>query len=97
MHYGKDADRDIDHENRIENDNRIVNLREANGSLNKMNSKRYRNNTSGFKGVSYMRQHGKYRAEVGRRYLGLFDTAEEAYAAYCQAAKEMAGPFFNPG
>ena len=50
------------------------------------------NNTCGFKGVG--RDGGKFRAEVSageRRYLGLFDTAEEAALAYARhVGKERA-------
>lgn len=41
----------IDHINRDKLDNQIGNLRPASDSLQKANTSRYRNNTSGFKGV----------------------------------------------
>lgn len=55
-----------------------------------------RNNTSGFKGVTYHKKAGKWMAQIKPIYLGLFDTPEEAYDAYCSAAKELHGRFFHP-
>lgn len=51
-----------------------------------INRGRFSNNTSGFKGVSFMKRLGKFRAYIGvdRKiiYLGLHMTAEKAAAAY---------------
>jgi hypothetical protein len=89
--------RDVDHENLCRSDNRWNNLRRATRSQNCANSRRPRNNTSGFKGVSW---HGAGKAWVARvmvkgesRYLGLFDTPEAAHAAYSAAAMEAHGSF----
>ena len=43
----------IDHINRIRNDNRFVNLRAVTRSENQHNSGKRKNNTAGYKGVSY--------------------------------------------
>lgn len=80
----------IDHENNIGDDNRWTNLRLATKSQNGANSKLYRNNTSGFKGVTFNKQKQKYVAEIR---LGCFDTAEEAGEAYMAAAKQIHGEF----
>jgi hypothetical protein len=73
----------IDHINRIRHDNRIENLREATKSENQINSAMYRNNKSGYRGVCFHKATGKWQAEVKRNkkpnYLGVFETAEEAY------------------
>jgi len=83
----------VDHIDTDKQNNKISNLRYANNGQNKMNSNKYKNNTSGFKGVNYHKrvckfisriQHGKNRIS-----LGCFDTAEEAYAAYCAASKKF--------
>jgi hypothetical protein len=40
----------------------------------------------------------KFQASIRARrvhYLGVYDTAQEAYAEYCRAAKRMHGPFAN--
>lgn len=48
-------------------------------------------NTSGYRGVSFDKRAGKWQATIRRKYkqmhLGLFDTAEEAYAAFQEADK----------
>ena len=90
----------IDHINRIKSDNRISNLREANNSQNRANSKT--TNKNGFKGVTHHKWMTKkpYAANIKHDnkqiYLGCYATPEEAYAAYCDAAKKLHGEFFNP-
>lgn len=89
----------LDHVNGIKDDNRIANLREATVTENQQNARIRKDNTTGFKGVFAFQ--GKYRTQIkinGRQtYLGQFDTAEEAHAAYCKAAKEKFGEFFHSG
>ncbi len=83
----------IDHINRDGADNRIKNLREANPLMNSQNQSMFNTNTSGFVGVSYFRQSGKWKAEIRsnniHKYLGLFDTPEDAGEAYMRAKKEL--------
>jgi hypothetical protein len=83
----------IDHINGIKNDNRFINLREASCSQNAMNVPAQKNNTSGFKGVSWDKSCSKWRAEIMREktkhVLGWFDRVEDASSAYQAAAKEM--------
>jgi hypothetical protein len=78
-------------------DNRWPNLREATSTQNKANTRRRRDNTSGFKGVTFNKRDRRFQARIKagdrERHLGCFDTAEEAYAAYCAAAKEHFGEF----
>ena len=97
--YGVLPEKQIDHINGIKNDNRICNLREATISENGMNRTKQRNNTSGYKGVSWDKINKKWSSniQINRqfKYLGRFDSKEDAYAAYCKAAKELHGEFAN--
>jgi hypothetical protein len=85
----------VDHINGDGLDNRRSNLRMASIGQNASSKKRRRDNTSGFKGVS--RNGSRWRAVVNtggkRTHLGYFDSPEDAYAAYCAAAKELHGEF----
>jgi hypothetical protein len=85
----------IDHVNGDPADNRLENLRLATHQQNLCNKRRGRNN-SGLKGV-YLRPNGKFTASVAFNqrsfYLGCFDTAGEAHAAYAFAAARLHGEF----
>jgi len=92
---------EIDHINENKADNRVCNLREANKASNMQNRGAQRNNTSGFKGVSYHKQRGKWTARIAvdgeQTYLGLFTTKAEAHTVYCAAADKLHGAFANHG
>ena len=93
--YGSFPDGYLDHINGDRHDNRIANLRPATRSQNHGNSRRPRNNTSGFKGVIKFRT--KWLAQITKNnrniYLGTFNTPEAAHAAYCEAAQKLFGEF----
>lgn len=97
MMTGRWPEEQIDHINLNRRDNRFTNLREATKSQNQGNRGADRDNTSGFKGVCWHEQRGKWQAHLGvtgtRRYLGLFSTREEAHAAYISAARKHFGEF----
>jgi hypothetical protein len=88
---------DIDHANRDMSDNRFANIREARRSENNANMRRPKDNTSGFKGVSWAKKNCKWRAQIRvdyvTIYLGLFDNPEEAHTAYYDAAQFHFGKF----
>ena len=88
---GLDMSNEIDHKDGDRVNNLLSNLRPATHSQNQMNSKAYSNNTSGYKGVTWCKKLKKWQARIQingiRNHLGYFNTAKEAYAAYCQAAK----------
>ncbi len=73
------------------------NLRLATHAQNMRNSRIPKNNSSGFKGVTWDKQHKKWRAQIqvnGRtQYLGLFAGPEEAGSAYDAAARELHGDY----
>jgi hypothetical protein len=87
----------VDHINGNSLDNRIVNLREATNAENMMNCGAKKNNTSGFKGVSWHKVTGRWqaiiRADGKLKHLGIFATPEEAFVAYSDAAKRYHGQF----
>jgi hypothetical protein len=89
---------EIDHINRVKDDNRIANLREATRNQNNRNVGIKRHNKSGFKGVCrHSQAKHKYQAQIlvnGKKiYLGLFDTPEDAHAAYVAASEEHHGEY----
>ncbi|WP_161539945.1 HNH endonuclease [Glaciimonas sp. PCH181] len=91
----------IDHKNGDRADNRICNLRLCTMSQNANNSGMKPCNTSGYKGVSWSREKGKFYARcraLGKVcWLGYFETAESASAAYTNFASAAHGEFFNSG
>lgn len=82
----------VDHKNGDTLDNARSNLRLATHAQNMRNSKRRKNNTSGYKGVNFYR--GRWRAQIQHNNrgitIGMFDTPEEAY---CAKALELQGEF----
>lgn len=87
-----------DHINGDSYDSRRSNLRVATHTQNMMNRKMHRNNKTGFKGV--YRNREKFVAFIGEHgnahYLGIYDTPEEAYKAYLEAAQKYHGEFAAP-
>lgn len=90
---------DVDHVNRTRNglDNRRANLRLATRAENLANSFNPKVNTSGYKGVSWIKAEQKWVAGIKidgrRRTLGRFRDPWEAAQAYNEAARAAWGEF----
>ena len=94
---GSWPEHEIDHVNGKKADNRIVNLRDATAYQNQQNKEAPSSNTSGIKGVSWVKPARKWQVNISangeRRYLGMYSDAEAASAAYAAAARELHGEF----
>ncbi len=96
--HGKDlTGLDVDHINGNPLDNRKSNLRVTTHQQNGFNRKISKNNTSGYKGVSFDKRRNKYVANIKVNYkiiyLGGYETAKEAAIAYNEAAKIHFGEY----
>lgn len=84
---------EMDHVNRDRDDNRWSNLRLATRSENMRNTRTYRNNSSGQRGVLPKGKKWIARIDVEKRaiWLGTFGTFEAAQEAYLKASAEHFG------
>lgn len=99
--YGYLPKKDIDHINKCSWDNKIENLREATDAENQQNVRRRIDNSSGYSGVHYRTDSGKWRAYINvagkTQHLGSFcskdlavkarEAAEAEYFGYLKQAK----------
>lgn len=87
----------IDHIDGDGLNNRRGNLRLATHSQNMQNRPLFKNNKSGFKGVSYRKDSKCWRAEIlskgDRHILGKFNCPTAAHFAYVKASRELHGEF----
>lgn len=96
----------VDHKNGDGLDNRRSNLRVCNKAQNGQNSKRPSNNTTGFKGIIFVKSRADcgtpcserpWMAQIGHENkhitIGYFKTAKLAAQAYDKKAKELHGEF----
>ena len=81
----------VDHLNGDKLDNRLCNLRICTAKQNQENSRIPKHSTTRLKGVS--RSGTRFRAAIchdrKQIHLGCFSSAEEAHAAYCEAAVHL--------
>lgn len=87
----------IDHKDGNGLNNIRSNLRLATNSQNQQNRHHLSLNTSGFRGVTWNKASAKWQAQIKHQgknfYLGVFDNAEVAAAAYNAKAAELFGEF----
>lgn len=98
---GIDAgDRHIDHIDGNSLNNSPSNLRLATNAENSRNRGKNCNNTSGIKGVYWHKASQKWAAQLEinnrNKHLGLFESINEAAAAYENAARKYHGEFCRP-
>jgi hypothetical protein len=88
---------EVDHINRNKLDNRKSNLRIVDGIQNHWNVNLRKDNTSGYKGVSFDRSRNRFYAYIGlngkMKNLGRFSTPQQAALTYNNAAKSYFGSF----
>ena len=87
--YKGESEQDVDHKNRIRNDNRLCNLHYVTSLENNLNVDRVYN----AKGYSWHKPTKKWRAHIGIngkvKHLGYFDKEEDARNAYEQAKRVL--------
>ena len=87
--HGQWPEHDLDHINRVRDDNRLRNLRPATRSENCQNQPVRKSNRSGVTGVYLHGLTGKWVASISiakkQRHLGIFDSVEQAIAVRKEA------------
>lgn len=87
----------IDHKDCDPSNNRWDNLRPATTIENPRNSRRHKDNRSGYKGVTWVPHIQKWQARIRVNghllNLGCFLSPQEAHETYCKAADQFFGAF----
>lgn len=80
----------VDHINRNRLDNRWINLRNVPRQINNLNTKLYKNNKSGYRGIYWRNDKWLARFKINKCYkhVGYFDRIEDAIEAL-QRAKDL--------
>lgn len=90
IHHGEWPNDQIDHINGVKDNNRVSNLRVVSNTENHRNKTMRSDNTSGTTGVYWRKSCRKWTASImvdsRHKYLGYFDTIEEAAAARKEAS-----------
>lgn len=77
--------------------NRRSNLRLSTNTQNSQNARRHSNSTSPYKGITFDKSRNRWKAQIAvngiNRFISYAETAEAAYAIYCEAAREHFGEF----
>jgi HNH endonuclease/AP2 domain len=89
--------RNVDHIDGDPLNNRITNLRACSHSQNLKNMRMHRDNSSGYKGVTWNKAHQRWHARIcvdGKvKHIGAFRTPSECARAYDDAARRFHGEF----
>lgn len=97
LHYGEWPQDEIDHIDGNVGNNTLSNLRAVNRAKNAINRKLNKNNTSGYRGVSWYKKHQKWRALIaidGKWVnLGYYKNLDEAIAVRKAKEQEIFGEF----
>lgn len=87
----------IDHIKGVEFGDGVDNLQIATRQQNNQKTKQSKKNSSGFRGVSFKSENGKWVAQCsinGKRvHIGLYDSPEDASVAYEEKCSELKGKF----
>ena len=90
----------IDHIDQNPLNNMKSNLRFATRSQNGSNTIKYKNNTSGYKGVTFDKSKGKYKVQIRHKgivyHLGRSDDPEELAHIYDSVSSQLQGEFASP-
>jgi hypothetical protein len=94
---GRWPDAEVDHRNHISDDNRWANLRESDSHQNSCNRRKQKNNTSGYKGVSWRKRDHTWETKIqvnGKTlHPGAFKRIDFAAWMYDLAALKHHGEF----
>ena len=89
----------IDHIDGNVFNNSPQNLRLVTASQNQFNREKSKNNSTGYKNISFSKKSNKYRCAMqidGKDiYIGLFNTIEEAIQSRDEKFKQLAGVFYR--
>ena len=81
--------KEIDHINRVRDDNRIENLRLVDRTHNNLNTKLRVDNTSGYKGVCFDKRRGLWYTQFNSKFVGYSNCPTSAHIKYIEAKKEF--------
>lgn len=88
----------VDHIKGVDFGDGIDNLQEVSNAQNVMKQKKRKDNTSGYRGVTFHKKSKKWYASIsenGKRvHIGSYDSPEEASIAYEKKARQVFGDFF---
>lgn len=88
----------VDHINGDSLDNQKHNLRLCTQGQNLFNKNKYKNNKTGFKGISVRGKKWRVQVQANKKQhiVGHFNTINEAIAAYNAVSKKIHGEFSRP-